>query len=872
MLPVSHSRSHTSRYALGAEVVLAVLLVLLPLSLGGAPTWVHWPLVVLAGLAFVLACLGAWSQHRSFHLPLLALPLGAGALLCLLQLVPLPPELLSVLSPEAAGLRDFVLVPLGLEGSRPLSMEPPATWRELARYLAYLLSFVAAVQVSRSERARRRLLSTLAFTGAAVAVLGLLHALLGLDRLLGFIAFIHARPPLLTPFGNPNHLAAFLGLSATVSLGLALSSGTRLRAAPFVVATLLGGAGVLLSLSRGGIAFFVFGQLAFALLLLGRRVGTERARTWRRSGTVLLCLLAVLAVGGQIASEQLLAELETADSMEKLSHSKLELWPKVASVAKAYPLGMGRGAFESVFPRYQERPVLNTFTHPENAVLQLATEFGVPGLLLLAVGLWGFIRLARREGLGAVEWAVLAGVAALALHDLFDFSLELPASAVAAWVALACVARPDDRERCGAPRGHAPLRVLAVGGVLVALALVALIPGRSTLDEAEEELGDLVRARAPLAEVRARGLALIELHPADHALQVLMGLAHTDLGRAEAVEALGFVNRALFLNPVDARAHRVAARALLTLGQRTQAFLEYRLAFEAGDQEALWREALGRARTLEELQALTPDSARSAVLLATELMRTRRYEVAIAWLAWAREHFDAAPESVQLWERETRLRLARQEMAEAEAASAEVFRRAPDELSSYLLRADVLHAQGRRDEALESLEPLRTRFPISVELAFTLARLEVEAGLTRRARETLQHVSPFVSDLGLRAQLFMLEGSSFEKEGHRARALESWKSAVRIQPSAGLWFKVARLHESLHQLDAAARAVREGVRLQPPEQRAEGEAWVERLEAAERKRVEERRRARSGGGGSLDRVLREMAADEETGDEEDGAH
>ncbi|MFP2901599.1 hypothetical protein [Corallococcus sp. 4LFB] len=54
----------------------------------------------------------------------------------------------------------------------------------------------------------------------------------------------------MTPFGNPNHLAGFLGLCATVAVGLALSKQPRSRAWPFAMAALVSGAGVLLSLSR----------------------------------------------------------------------------------------------------------------------------------------------------------------------------------------------------------------------------------------------------------------------------------------------------------------------------------------------------------------------------------------------------------------------------------------------------------------------------------------------------------------------------------------------------------------------------------------------------------------------------------------------
>ncbi|MCP3144199.1 O-antigen ligase family protein [Pyxidicoccus xibeiensis] len=845
---MSHSHRSASRYTLLAEVALMGLVVLGPLALGGAARWVLWPLVALSGAAAVLAAVGARRQGQSLRFPLLAVPLAAGAVLCALQLVPLPASVLEVLSPEAAGLREFALAPLGLDGARPVSLDAPATWRELAKHLAYLLTFLAAVQVCRARRVRERLLAALAFTGAGVAVVGLGQALLGVESLFGLIAWVHARPPLVTPFGNPNHAAGFLGLCATVGLGLALTTRPRSRALPYALAAGASGLGVVLTLSRGGIAFFVFGQALLALLLLRRRheAGGRAPPVWARSAAALLGLLAVLSVGAYTAADRLWTEARSADSMEELRQSKVALWPMMAQAARAFPvLGMGRGAFEAAFPRYQTEPNPNTLTHPENAVLHAAVELGVPGLLLLAVAAWGFLRLLRREGQDALELAALAGVAALALHNLFDFSLELPACAVAVLVVLGAAARPRERSRGASKPGclkPSPL-LLGTGAGLAVLGLVALVPGRSHVSDAEAELAGLVAARVPVAEVRSRGLALIDRHPSDYVLYRLVASAYAARGREAAEESLAFVNRALYLAPRDAASHRVAARALLALGRGTQGFLEYRLAYEAGDATVLQGEALRRARTLEHLVALTPDSPEVAARLVEALTNTPgRLEAALGYVAWARTHFDGRPGAGALWAREARLRLLRGELAEAEAACVEVERREPDALDTHLLRAEVLRAQGKREQALQSLERLLVRFPGSVELAFTLATQQLDAGLTRRAKDTLQSVTPFLTDYAQRARLLSMEAACLEREGLFSRAVEVRQTAARLAPGPDAWFAVARAQEALRRFDAAARSVHEGMRLLPPGSRKDAEAWVARLEAEERARVDSRRK------------------------------
>ncbi|WP_223642313.1 O-antigen ligase family protein [Corallococcus sp. EGB] len=841
MAPGSH---RVSRYTVSAEVALAALVVLGPVALGGAAHWVSWPLGVLSGAAAVLAVVGARRQGDTLRVPLLAAPLVGGAVLCALQLVPLPPGLLSWVSPQAAALREDVLVPLGLTGWRPVSLEPSATWRELAKHVAYLLTFVAAVQVCRARASRQRLLAVLTFTGAAVATVGLGHALSGVETLFGLRAYVHARPPLVTPFGNPNHLAGFLGLCSTVAVGLALSKQPRARAWPFAMAALVSGAGVMLSLSRAGIVFFVFGQVLLAAWLMKQRreARTPARPAWGRGAAVLLGLLATLSVGAYLAADQLWAEARTVDGVESLRHGKMEPWPMMARAARAFPVsGMGRGAFEAAFPRYQTEPNPNTFTHPENEVLQVAAEWGVPGLLLLGLGVWAFVKRVRREDHGPVELAVLSGVAALALHNLFDFSLELPACAVAVAVVLGAVSRPREAERMAVRRTRwetlsaRPALMLAAG--LTVVMLVALVPGRRRMADAEALLAQRVASRAPGAEVRALGLQLIDVHPADYLLYRLLAMASVSSGAAGANDALALVNDTLYLRPLDAPAHRVAARALLHLGRREQAFLEYRLAHEAGDPRVLISEAMPRARTVEELKALTPEAPGQAVELAEALLAVpARRALGLGWLAWAREHFEGRPEATALWMQESRGRLAQGEPASAEAACAEVERRAPDALATHLLRADVWRAQGRGAEALQVLEALAKRFPRDVELAFTLATRQQEAGLTRKSRDTLAAVAPYLTDLRQRARLLSLEADSFEKEGLLARALEQRRSVVGLLPGPESHFAVARLQELLSRYDAAARSVHEGLRLMPLEdaRRAEGEAWAARLEEHER--------------------------------------
>src|SRR5690606_21155533 len=137
-------------------------------------------------------------------------------------------------------------------------------------------------------------------------------------------------------------------------------------------------------------------------------------------------------------------------------------------------------------------------------------------------------------------------------------------------------------------------------------------PGRSTLDAATDALREAIAAGRPADEVRALAVARIDRHPAHwtpHALaaEAIAGSSDTP------AEALAFANRALFLHPHHGPTHRAAARALLRLGAREQAFVEYRLAARGRDPGAV-AEALSHAKTTAEHVSLTPDLARARTI------------------------------------------------------------------------------------------------------------------------------------------------------------------------------------------------------------------------------------------------------------------
>jgi O-antigen ligase len=592
--------------------VLATLLiapvVIAPLAIGTVHRGTRLVVFGLCMLALAAAVAERVHLRRALTLapPFYALAIAVVA--TALQLVPVPAHTLAAVSPSMAELVDGQ--------AHAVSLDPTATARELAKLAAYLAFFLAAtVYASRSPR-RRTLLLVVVATAVLVAAIGFVQAAFGSDEIL-FLYRPHAQWSTWVrgTFVNPNNFGALMALAAPVALAWGLSE-PRWRWPAFGAAFLLDGA-VLMSLGRVSIVAAAAGQL-LVLLLFWR--GRKTHGLWVAGAVLVAAGAAVVAVGRARLEDQVTI---TVQELEDIPHrqAKLQLWANAAPLIAEFPwTGVGRGAFEPAFQRISPSGGSVRYEWVENAYLEAPIDWGVPVALALYVAAgWAFVRLVRRRNIDEpLVTGALAGIVALAVHEIGDFAVELPGVALPGLVALAALYRPrEDRDATRVP-ARAAMWALPV---ILALPLMreAHMP---TADEDGAAVAELARnPLVPPAQLVAASEAAHRRHPAD---------AYIPTVTAERLEgehdpaALRWINLAMARNPAHPIPHLLAAEFLARSGRKSQALVEYRLAAAGAldPRTVVFPRVRARYPALDDLLAATPQDARGLTYLAKWLRAT----------------------------------------------------------------------------------------------------------------------------------------------------------------------------------------------------------------------------------------------------------
>jgi len=431
-------------------------------------------LVLGATLLFVLTawecrtrCDGAWHRLARAGGPLSLLT--AYVALIHVQLVPLPLTLVKLVSPERAAVH--------LDAARGLDQAPAAwltltvsaadTWVAAQRALVYLLVFACIIVLVRTRRSARLLGGALVISGCVQALLGV--ALLKSGFTLRLFDFVYHFNNVQGSFANRNHLAAYLVMCLAVGIGLMLSrfeetGGMAVRSwrtRLSVILQFLLGAGMRLRLllillvvalvltrSRMGNASFLIALIVTGLLALW---------AWKSMAPVTLALIAsllvidVVLIGHWVGLDRVVKRMEQTALLKDDRRSEETLEERQIASAlglqtvRDYPwVGSGARSFEAVFPRYREPGIQGRYQHAHNDYLEIASDTGVIGLILLAGSVLACAaralrvlcthgsRLAR-----GLAFSSLMSIIAMAVHSSVEFNLQIPAVALTFCVMLA---------------------------------------------------------------------------------------------------------------------------------------------------------------------------------------------------------------------------------------------------------------------------------------------------------------------------------------------------------------------------------------------------------------------------------------------------
>lgn len=395
--------------------MLLALLVITPLPYGTVEVWstALWEILIL-----VLALL--WGLHAVLTKRLT------------IRLNPLLWPMLALL-----GIAFVQWLPLTSSTRGTITYDSFATLDAAVKLFVCILFFLLFATFVNTPERRKQATTT-------IVLLSVVIALIGIGQTYGKVIWPRGT---FGPFINRNHFAGFLEM-ATGLVGARILSQTlkRERLVLYLCYLIVIVSGLVLSASRGGYVSLVAVVLFLSLMSLTARRDkgetTERAPQLRLAITLVLLLATSAGAMFLTSSDELFqrfgqakAGIDTSDLADERV-SRTDLWRATSQMIKDHPLlGVGFGAFQYAFPRYDQSSGLLRVEQAHNDYLQLIADTGVVGgIVMLAFVILLFARgvaaLQTRDLVQrAISLGALAGCFGIAVHSFVEFNLQVTTNA-----------------------------------------------------------------------------------------------------------------------------------------------------------------------------------------------------------------------------------------------------------------------------------------------------------------------------------------------------------------------------------------------------------------------------------------------------------
>jgi len=418
----------------------------------------RWTTVPLMASVLILTRLVrpriATRANRALDLALIA-ALAAVAL----QLVPLPSALRPIAAPAAVAFERAVRVADPGGGSGPITVDPDATAFALYIDGVVILLFWSARRAFERGGVRRVV--------RGIAVLGLIAVPLAIaQHLWSPKAFYGEVPPIasnalpFTPFVNRNDFAGWLLTAVPAVLGYAIARIQSRRHAGDPLdpeeafdntSMVLGFAifvmtvGLLASLSRSGLLGLI-AALALFLAIARGRMSAAWLR-WMTLGIAAMLLLGLMYTNAGALRERL------SGAVTEGVFGRVDIWRQTwPMVTDFWPAGSGVGTYQKVMLLYQTSSRRFSISHADDEYLQILAEGGallaVPAAIAIVAAAIAIRRrlIDDRSPIYWVRGGAACGIFGLAIQNVFEMTLRVPANAVLVAV-LAAIALHDGAAR-----------------------------------------------------------------------------------------------------------------------------------------------------------------------------------------------------------------------------------------------------------------------------------------------------------------------------------------------------------------------------------------------------------------------------------------
>ena len=401
---------------------------LLGILLGGIALWVR-PSVVAAALGIIIA----------FVLLLHSPEAGLISIVFALPFLPTMPLVFLVLSTALSfffkccrrkrvmrfeGLDLFVAVfMLFVISGGIISVDVPSSLPKMLVYVCFMSVYFIIKNAIRTETLIFSCARSLAASSMLVAFIGIFEYLFGEVSAIWQDSemFSSIRGRAVSTFDNPNVLGEYLVLVIPVLFAMFLCAKKFNLRALYFIAFVLCSCCLVLTWSRGAWLGIIFAAMVFVLL----KSHTFLAGIILSSPAILLAL-SFLANANII--NRLLSIGNAADSSTAY---RIDIWVgswRMLSDKGAYGIGIGEGAFSSVFPQYALAGT-ETAPHTHSLYLQIMAETGIISLLSFLLICFAYLSLVFayiRRSTGAnsrtISIGFVCGICAFLVQGLTDYA------------------------------------------------------------------------------------------------------------------------------------------------------------------------------------------------------------------------------------------------------------------------------------------------------------------------------------------------------------------------------------------------------------------------------------------------------------------